>query len=292
MSKVNLLLTCTLQAQPNCTMVKKILLISFLFSFYIGSAAQYPQRIVSLVPSITKQLYELGVEDKIIGCTSYCRGKDRKSVTMVASAIKVNIEKTLLLKPDLVLASSLTSPKTLETFKKLGVKTVWLDYPKSFDDLCNQFLELGNIVGKQSLSTEIVSKAKKRLSLIRKEIPKGKNYRMFIEIGANPLFGVIGKTFMDDYIRFSGGKNIISGLKSGAVSRESILIKNPEVIFVITMGVVGKQEKEVWQTYKSLNAAKQKRVFIIDADIASSPTPESFVDVIEKMVEMIYSLKM
>ena len=272
--------------------LKKIIIAGLLLIFYFNSIAQYPQRIVSLVPSITKQLYALNVENKIVGCTSYCPGKDRKSVTVVASAIKVNIEKTLLLKTDLVLASSLTSPKTLETFKKLGVKTVWFDYPKSFEDLCEQFLDLGKIVGKQNEAKEIINNAKARLLTIRNQIQQEKTLKMFIEIGANPLFGVIGNTFMDDYITFAGGSNIISDLKSGAVSRESILIKNPEVIFVITMGVVGNQEKEVWQSYKSLNATQNNRIFIIDADIASSPTPATFVDVVEKMVEFIYDVKM
>lgn len=271
--------------------IKKIIIAGLLFSFYFSSKAQSPQRIVSLVPSITKQLYAFNIEDKIVGCTSYCKGKDRKSVTIVASAIKVNIEKTLLLKPDLVLASALTSPKTLETFKKLGIKTVWFDYPKSFEDLCNQFLELGKIVGKQDKSNEIVNKAKERLSTIRKNIPKENPLKMFIEIGANPLFAAIENTFMDDYITFTGGTNIAAGLKSGAIARESVLIKNPDVIFVITMGVVGKQEKEVWQSYKNLGATKSKRIFIIDADLASSPTPSNFVDVVEKMVELIYDVK-
>ncbi len=271
---------------------KKIVIAGLLVSFSFYTIAQSPQRIVSLVPSITKQLYALNIENKIVGCTSYCPGKDRKSVTVVASAIKVNVEKTLLLNPDLVIASSLTSPKTLETFKKLGLKTIWFDYPKSFEDLCKQFLDLGVIVGKHVQAKEIVNNAKVRLSTIRNQIQQEKGLKMFVEIGANPLFGVIGNTFMDDYITLSGGLNIISDLKSGAVSRESILIKNPEVIFVITMGVVGEQEKEVWQSYKSLEATKNKLIFIIDADIASSPTPETFVYVVEKMVEFIYDVKM
>jgi iron complex transport system substrate-binding protein len=208
----------------------------------------------------------------------------------VASAIKVNIEKTILLKPDLVLASSLTSPKTLETFKKLGIKVVWFDYPKSFEDLCDQFIDLGKITGKADIATDIVNKAKSRLLSVRKKIPKGNSLKMFVEIGANPLFGVIENTFMDDYITFAGGTNIAAGLKSGAISRENVLIRNPEAIFVITMGVVGKQEKDVWKSYKSLNAAKNNNIFIMDADLASSPTPATFVDVVEKMVELIYGL--
>lgn len=267
------------------------LIITFLFfSIQLSLFAQHPKRIISLVPSLTKQLYALESENEMVGCTSYCLGKDRGAVAVVASAIKVNIEKILLLKPDLVLASSLTSPKTLETFKKLGVKTVWFDYPKSFENLCTQFLELGKILGKQKKAIEIVTKSKQHLSKIKKKIPKGKSLRTFIQIGANPLFCVIENTFMDDYIKLIGGSNVAAGLKSGAISRESVLVKNPDVIFVITMDTVGKQEKEVWYSYKSLSAAKNRQVFTIDADLASSPTPSTFIEVVEKMAKLIYNL--
>lgn len=268
----------------------KLFIVVLLFVVYYTAVSQTPKRIVSLVPSITKQLYELGVENNIVGCTNYCPGKDKKSVSIVASAITVNVERTLLLKPDLVLASALTSPKTLATFKKLGIKTVWFDYPKSYDDLCSQFLDLGKIVGKEKQASEMIRKSNLRLSKIKEKIPQNTKYTIFIEIGANPLWTAIDNSFMHDYILFSGGKNIASGLKSGSISRESVLIKNPDVIFVITMGVVGKQEKEVWQTYKSLNATKNKRIFIIDADLASSPTPTSFVEVVEIMAKMIYGI--
>ena len=83
-------------------------------SYLIGYANQvYPKRIISLGPSLTKELYLLGVEDRLIGCTVYAPecAKDKEKVGTV---IDINLEKIIKLKPDLVLATSLTNPKRVE----------------------------------------------------------------------------------------------------------------------------------------------------------------------------------
>jgi iron complex transport system substrate-binding protein len=93
---------------------------------------------------------------------------------------------------------------------------------------------------------------------------------------------------MDDYITFAGGKNSACDLKSGIVTRESVLIKNPDVIVIVTMGIIGSEEKNKWSSYPELRAAKTGKIFIIDSNKACSPTPVSFVDIVEQLISMIY----
>ena len=269
-------------------MFKRIFFVFSLINFLLSVSAQVPQRIVSLVPSITKQLYNLGLENRIVGCTSYCIAKDKAGVEVVASAIQVNIEKTLLLKPDLVLVSSLTKRKTIDTFTKMGVKTLYFPAPKSFNDLCNQFIKLAEACGKKNKAETIVSIQKKRLQSIIKDIPKSDNPVIFIQIGASPLWTVIDNSFMGDYIRLLGGINIAAGLKSGAITRENILLKNPDVIFISTMGATTKHEKDIWMKYKSLKAVKNKQIFYLNADKSNAPTVIDFVDVLEIMKNNIW----
>jgi ABC-type Fe3+-hydroxamate transport system substrate-binding protein len=52
--------------------------------------------------------------------------------------------------------------------------------------------------------------------------------------------------------------------------------KNPDVIIIATMGGFGAEEKKVWETYKSMNATKYRRIFLIDSETSCSPTPENF----------------
>ncbi|MCF6240752.1 MAG: hypothetical protein L3J74_05340 [Bacteroidales bacterium] len=67
------------------------------------------------------------------------------------------------------------------------------------------------------------------------------------------------------------------------------MLKNPDVIFISSMGLATEQEKRIWQTYKSLKAVKNNRIFILDADKSNAPTVSEFVDVIEKMKTDIYN---
>jgi iron complex transport system substrate-binding protein len=259
-----------------------------LFSLFLLLSAQVPIRIVSLVPSITKQLYDLDIQNRIVGCTSYCKAKDLQGVDVVASAIQVNIEKTLMLKPDLVIISSLTNPKTVETLKKMGLPTIYFDTPKSFDDLCNQFIRLADVCDKRERAELIVREQKQRLNNIISDIPKSVKPLIFIQIGSNPLWTVIDDSFMGDYIRLLGGVNLAAGLKSGSINRESVLLKNPDVIFITSMGMATEQEKLTWLNYKSLKAIKNNKIFVLDANKTNAPTVIEFVDVLKQMKEDMY----
>jgi len=245
-------------------------------------------QIVTLTPSITKQLLLLEVEDNIIGHTSYCPSENLDNSELVASATEVNIEKIALLEPNVVLVSTLTKKKVINNLRKLGIKVKYMDMPKSFNEICEQMIKLGKITEKEDKASAIVEKQRTKLDSLQSTIPKGEKLKFFIEIGANPLYAATSESFMHDYIQFANGKNIAAGLKSGTISRESVLVKNPDVIVIVTMGIVGKEEKDIWKDYPNLNASKKDNIFVIDSDKASSPTPVSFTKVVGEIIELVY----
>ena len=73
---------------------------------------------------------------------------------------------------------------------------------------------------------------------------------------------------MDDYITYAGGINIASDMKRGTITRESVLLRNPDVIVLVTMGNVSEDEKKTWEKYHYLNATKNKKIFSIDSEIS------------------------
>ena len=103
-------------------------------------------RIVSLVPSITKQFYLLSVEDLVVGHTSYCPDRGLQNSQEIGSAREVNVEKIVTLQPDVVFASSLISQNTMLTLKKLNIRVEYLPTPRSFEELCDQFIQIGKAV--------------------------------------------------------------------------------------------------------------------------------------------------
>jgi len=94
---------------------------------------------------------------------------------------------------------------------------------------------------------------------------------------------------MNDFITFSGGTNVAARFKIGNVSREFALKQNPDVIFIVTMGIVAEEERETWLGYSVLSASKSKNIFILDADKTCSPTPILFVDALEEMIRLMYN---
>ena len=270
------------------TMKKNYFILIFLLACQLMIQAQEAKRIVSLVPWVTKSLYLMGEQHRLVGCTSYCPVEASDHISVVANAMSVNIEKTFTLKPDLVMASSLNKPETIDNLKKLGIKVVSQPYPKSFEEICNYFIQIGELVGQGVKAKEIVNQQKARLAKLKAGVPAGKNPRIFIQIGSKPLFCAVPETFMEDFIQFSGGKNIAEDLKIGSITREYVLKQNPEVIFIVTMGIVAQEEKETWLSYSALSASKNKMVFILDADKTCSPTPVLFVDALEEMIGLMY----
>lgn len=252
------------------------------FLFFLGCAltvstmAQTYKRIVSLAPSLTQSIYFLEAQDKLVGCTSYCTAAKEEGKTIVASAVKANLEKIVGLKPDLVLASGFTNPEEVATLRKFGIRVEVFSSPKSFDEICSQFTQLGVLMGKKDKADRIVDDSKRKVEAIAARRKGAPPMRVFFQIGADPLFAVVPDTFMDDYIAFLGAENIARRLKRGTVGREFVIAHNPDCIFIATMGVVGEEEKKEWSKYANLNAARKKQIHIVDSEIACQPTPVTF----------------
>lgn len=246
-------------------------------------------RIISLAPSVTKEIIDLGLRDNLVGVTSYCKISSENKELIIGTAVDVNIEKVLLLKPDIVFATGLTTQNNIETLRNNGIKVYEVPKLKSFNDICTHFIELGQLVGKEDVAELIVKESKETIDSLKMLITtKDQRETMFFQIGAKPLFAVIPNTFMDDYITFSNCDNVVSDLTKGTVTRESILKRNPDIIFIATMGILGDQEKQEWKKYEELSAAKNNKVFIIDSNLACTPTVLSFIESLEIIVDKIY----
>jgi len=247
-------------------------------------------RIVSLAPSISRELVDLGLKDNIVGATSYCDVSASNKDLIVGSAITVNIEKVLLLKPDIVFASGLTKDKTIHTLKENGVTVYKFGKMISFNYICENFIELSKFVNKENEARSIIKESKEKIDSLIASVPKQKDsLSIFFQVGSKPIFTVIPNTFMNDYITFAGCKNIVSDLTKPSINRETVINRNPDIIFIISMGIEGENEKGVWETYPDLNAAKNNKIFIIDADKAASPTVRSFTESFEIIINDIYN---
>lgn len=260
----------------------------FIIALSLSGMSLSAIRIVSLVPSVTFNLLMLDADADIVGRTTYCPGVKADNSNVVGSVIDVNIEKIVSLKPDVVFAMGLTSTNVVNSIRKLGIKVVVYNTPKSFDEICLQLEDMGKIIGKEKKAKEIVAEERHKLSQIIARVANHKGYTMFFEIGAKPLFGVLPGTYMDDFITMLNGNNILEAGKGGSVSREYVLKSSPDVIIITDMGLVGEEEAKQWRLYKQLPAVKNNRIFIVSADESCCPTPYFFTKTLGILVDSIY----
>ena len=271
------------------------LIMNFRFLFFLilclktfPILAQSYTRVISLAPSVTKNIYLLGSQKKLVGCTSYCPVNKSDNIQIVGNAVNVSLEKILSLKPDIVITTELTSPETIAMLKKSGIKYKVFNTPVNFKGICVQFMETAGLLGKQAEAKLILAHEQAKLDSLKKLIPNKTKMKIFIELGAKPLFAVIPNTFMHDYIDFVGGENIATDMSTGIISRESVLLKNPDVIFITTMGATGNEEIDAWMQFKTLNAVKSRKIFKLDSDMACTPCPDSFSSTVELMIKLMY----
>ncbi len=102
----------------------------------ILSFTRPPQRVVSLVPSMTESLFDLGAGEAVVGVTEFCHPppQARSKLAVVGGTKSVNVEAVVALEPEIVLANQEeNTQEVVEALEAAGVK-VWVTFPRSVDD--------------------------------------------------------------------------------------------------------------------------------------------------------------
>lgn len=270
--------------------MKTVLVFCFLFfliSFHV-EGEPHP-RIVSLSPPITEELYLLGLGENVVANTVYCtRPEDAKNKEKVGSVLNVNIERIIRLKPELVFASPLMDRRLIKKLERLGIDVHIFPHPRNFDEICQRFLKLAEILEKKDVAFEIVSSFKKRYKMIGDRSPSNKRRpQVFVQLGASPLFTATKDSILNSFVEDAGGENIAKDAKTGLFSKEELILKDPEYILIVSMGIQGEKEKQRWLKSKELKAVKQGNVYLIDSHRFCSPTVKTYIEGVEELREIL-----
>ncbi len=274
-----------------------ILAMLFLPTLYCKAAIEssaFPQRIVSLGPINTENVYLLGAGDRLVGTTTYCvRPEEAKFTEKIGSVMQVSIEKIIGLKPDLVLATGLTSESQVNLLQRVGLKVVRFDQPTSFVSSCQQFEQLGRLLGLEKKAKAITADLDRQVKVLadtiaRLNLPRQK---VIMQIGANPLYVTGRDSFTSDFIELLLAQNGIGDIPSGRANYEQIIAVNPDVILIGIMGSesgVAADEQKKWHQISVLKAVQDNRVHVVDPDLVCSPSPATFVQALKVIVPLLY----
>lgn len=248
------------------------------------------QRIISLSPPVTEQLFLLGVGDKIIACTTYCtRPPEAEKIEKIGSLLDINLEKLISLSPDLVITSCHTKPAIIEKLKNFSIDVKIHNSPQNFKELLSQFIELGELVEKKEDAAKIASISAKKIDALKSITLKAKEKpKILFQIGAKPLYLAGKDSFVGDFISYSGATNILGELSSGVYSREMVVTENPAFIFLTTMGLLSDEEKNEWMKLDSIRAVKEGKIYLFDSYEICSPNPAELPNTLAKIAKLIH----
>ncbi len=253
-----------------------------------------PQRIISLSPSNTEMVYALGLQDKLVGVTSYDNyPPDVKNKTVVSDYNTTDMEKIVNAKPDLVLGDSIQKNDTIPALEKLGIN-VYTMTPDNADMIFNDLKVLGQITGKTKEAGDLVSNLKSRVQAVADKTTKLTDLqkpRVLFVTWHDPIWTAGSETMIQYLINQAGGSNIASDLKGYVtITLETAIQRNPQVIIV--MSSMGTQNTSLDfiksnDQFKSTDALKNGQVYEIDADIFGRTTPR-IVDGLETLAKLVH----
>jgi iron complex transport system substrate-binding protein len=254
-----------------------------------------PQRIISLSPGNTEIVYALGLQDQLIGVTTYCNYppavKDKPKVSEYST---VDVEKVVSLQPDLILADSIHKTEVMPALEKLGMTVFEID-PPSLDKIMSDLNTIGRIGGKPAAASALVASLQSRIKAVTDKTDKltsSEKPRAFFLTWHDPLWTAGSGTMIDEIMTKAGGSNIAADLEGHSqIDLETVIQRNPQIIFV--MSSMGDQDTSFnfiknEPRFQSTDALKNGRIYRVDADILARTTPRS-VDGLEQMAKLTHA---
>lgn len=191
-----------------------------------------PDRIVSLVPSQTELLFDLGLDEEVLGITKFCIHPDKwfKTKTRVGGTKNVNLVRLLSLEPDLVLANK--EENTLEDIKKIEKYVpVWVSDIKTLADAQRMITDIGELVNKVEnaarLNDQIAIEFK---NFVKPAQPKSVVYLIW----NNPMMTISPDTFIWEMLNHAGFEHvrIESALRYPEIALDQVIQLKPELLFL------------------------------------------------------------
>ena len=248
-----------------------------------------PERVVVMVPSILNYVDAVG--GTIIGRPSSSK----------AHVFNINMEKVVGLKPDLVFINAAQHQKFIKMLETNNINSITLQ-PKTYDETKEALDITGKVYGKSAEAEKLIKTMDEKITATVAKMPKDHKKRIVILHATpstvtveleNSIAGNAAK--MLGFVNIAQGTTAIQGKPEKApYSIEALVEKDPEIIFITSMGAQDKIEKRLKAdvqgnpAYSALTAVKNNKVFILPEDLFLTPPGLRYPDAVELMAKHVF----
>lgn len=198
-----------------------------------------PKRIVSLVPSQTELLYDLGLEPEIVGITKFCVHPFhfKLTKTIVGGTKQVKFEKIAALQPDVIIANK--EENTPEMVAELQqICPVWVTNIVTIDDSLQMIADFGQLFNRRTEAQKWIDKINFALTDFQQFIAPFPEQKAAYFIWKNPYMAASEKTFINEMLRLNKFRNIYENNPKTPGRYPEIIIQkiriqgDPDVVFL------------------------------------------------------------
>lgn len=238
----------------------------------IGKA---PQRLVSLTPSVTENLYALGLGDRVVGVSSFSDyPPEAASKPVVGDAFQLNYEEILLLEPDLIIGDAQLVKNYMAKLEELGLPVLAIN-PSNLREVMDALMLLGKATGAVDAAAQVIGEMEDKIQWVEtavRDLPHEARPLVFVEVWDEPLMTCGPGSFMQELIELAGGQNLAADASDAWVeySSELVVERDPEVILLTRPYVDELMARSAWQ---GISAVRNGRVVEVNSDPFVRTTP-------------------
>ncbi len=244
------------------------------FAGMAGAAtpAASPQRIVSLLPSLTESVCALGACARLVGVDRYSNWPASvRALPQVGGGLDPNLEAIVALRPDLVLVAK--SSRVSERLEGLGIRVLALE-PKNAADVRRVLDTLGQVLGvddAQAVWREIDAS----VSAAAQSLPaRVKGTRVYFEVSSAP-YAAGESSFIGETLKRLGAVNIVPAALGPfpKLNPEFVVRADPALIMVSERGAPGMEQRPGWDRIQAVREGRICRFDADQADVLVRPGP-------------------
>ncbi|MBB5022128.1 ABC transporter substrate-binding protein [Desulfurispira natronophila] len=250
-----------------------------------------PQRIVSLVPSVTETLFALGAQSRIVGVTDYCDyPAEARQKNQIGAYADPNLEAIVAARPDLVFASAeMNRPAFVERIERMGI-AVYVINPRSLDEVVAMVRSIAHLIDEPSAGRALADAMQERIDAVQARAQERTHPKTLFTIMTSPLIVAGPGTLSDDLLRMAGGVNVVEAGPSRypGWGVEGLLAVDPAVIVATPHTQDGSDKAlEYFARWPQLQAVQQGRLVSIHSDLVHRAGPR-LVDGLEALHDALH----
>lgn len=229
-------------------------------------AAPPARRVVSLVPSLTEDLFAIGAGAAVVGVSEYSDYPPAAArVPVVASFAAVATERVVALHPDVVIGIR-SQARQVEDLRRAGVRVVLLD-DDGYGDIFGDLRAVGALTGRTVQAQALIARLQTRTrTLLRTVRRRARRPSVLVVLGDAPIYTVGDGSYIAQLVRMAGGRNAASSLGPayGAFSDEAAVDAQPDVVIVDRGAHVDVSVRKA--PWSALRAVRAGRVYVASDD--------------------------